>query len=54
MVSLFRLRTITKNTDKGFAKLENFGPRDFYFQICGFCACKYNALVVNGVNTKEW
>lgn len=35
---------IRKYMDKRFAKLENFGPRHFYFQICEFCACKSNAL----------
>ncbi len=43
-------RKIQKNADKAFAKLENFGPRDFYFQILEFCACNYNTLVVNSVN----
>ncbi len=39
-----------KNADKAFAKLENFGPRDFYFQILEFCACNYNTLVVSDIN----
>ncbi len=38
---------IRKYMDKRFAKLENFGPRDFYFQICEFCACKSNVLTDN-------
>lgn len=39
-----------KNADKAFAKLENFGPRDFYFQILEFCACNYNTLFVSDIN----
>ena len=44
------LHDFQKNADKAFAKLENFGPRDFYFQILEFCACNHNTLVVNSVN----
>ena len=41
---LKKSRDFLKLPDKRFPKLANFGPRDFYFQIFEFCACKYNSL----------